>query len=670
MSDIRKVILYKHGVGYFEKHIHVKSRQSIDLFFKTREMNDVLKSLTIIDLGGGIISSVSYDSVTPAEKLLEDISIRIPDEHSLKSLLSQIKGAKIELLVGSESFQGVVVGLDPLIRRENEVVIESDRLTILDEKGEMASFSTEEIKSIRILDENIRKDLEFYLKTIIFSQKKDQKKLTIFANGEGEREILTSYVLESPVWKTTYRVVLNPESAPLIQGWAVVDNTQDEDWEDIELSLVSGLPVSFVHDLYNPRFKRRPVVKVQDEVSLAPPTFEEGYDMEGYGPPKSDDEEAARFKGGMPAQTMALGRARSAPMGAAGAVPMLAELAAPMKDLISSVEVKTISQKVGDHFEYRIMNPVTIKRNQSALVPIIHQEFKGEKILIFNERNRPNNPMISLEMTNDTGLTLESGPVTIYERDTYMGESMLEFTKPDEKKYVSYAVELGCHIERIEFSNDEPVFMVTIAGGTMQAHYYRVREKTYRIKYKNHEAAKLIIEHPREQMWELVDTAKPIEITQSYYRFQYDLPREGEYSFPIKEKKIFWTHYTLTSLTEENILFFLDQKYFDTAIAGKVRQLIALQTSKIEMEREINYRKGEIDKIFKDQERLRSNLGTLSNSREEQSLKERFISKMSEQENLIELHEKHIQELQARVEKSTQEIGSFLISLQFEKKLR
>jgi hypothetical protein len=284
MSDVKKVILYKHGVGYFEKRIKVRDRSSIDFFFKSRQMNDVLKSITIMDLGGGIVSSVSYDSVTPTEKLLEDISIRIPDENSMKSLLAQIKGAKIQIQVGKEVIQGSVVGLDPLTRKDGETIIQTDRLTILNDSGDMVSFTIEEIKSIRILEENIRKDLEFYLKTIIFSQKKDQKKLTLFTHGEGERELLVSYVLESPVWKTTYRVIMSPKSQPLIQGWAVVDNTQDEDWEDIELSLVSGLPVSFVHDLYNPRFKKRPVVQVHDEVSVAPPSFEEGYALDAYAP--------------------------------------------------------------------------------------------------------------------------------------------------------------------------------------------------------------------------------------------------------------------------------------------------------------------------------------------------------------------------------------------------
>jgi hypothetical protein len=671
MSDIRKVILYKHGVGYFEKRIKAKGSETIDFFFKSREMNDVLKSITIMDLSGGIVSSVSYDSVTPAEKLLEDISIRIPDEKSLRSLLSQIKGARIQIQVGKEILEGSVVGLDPLTRKEGETIIETDRLTILDEKGEMAGFTLEEIKSLKILDENIRKDLEFYLKTIIFSQKKDQKKLTLFTHGEGQRDILVSYVLESPVWKTTYRVVMRPKAPPLIQGWAVVDNTQDEDWEDIELSLVSGLPVSFVHDLYNPRFKRRPVVQVKDEVSVAPPSFEEGFDPEPMKPAEADYESLQdRVASPMPSRA----RAEAMPGAGLGAgLGMMAMMGGmgsqPAAEMASSVQVKTIAQKAGDHFEYRIMNPVTIKRNQSALVPIINGEFSGKKILIFNERNRPNNPMTCLEMTNDTQLTLEGGPVTVFEQDTYMGESMLEFTKPDEKKYLSYAVELGCHIEKMEYFSDEPVFMVTIAGGTMQTHFYKIRERLYRIKNKNKEAIQLIIEHPRETNWELVDTPEPMETTQNFYRFLYELPKEGEFTFSVKDKKTFWSHFNLTNLSEDNITFFLGRKYFDKTVAGRIRELIGLQGKKADLDRQLRERNDELSAIYKDQERLRNNIASLSASREEQSLKEKYVAKMGEQENSIETIEKAIKTLQSDIEKNTRDINEKILSLQFEKKL-
>ena len=131
---------------------------------------------------------------------------------------------------------------------------ETHRLSLLTDSGDVRTFDLFDLE-LTILDEGIKRDLDFYLKTQLASKKKDARTFTLFAQGEGTRTVRVSYVLEAPVWKATYRILLDEgeESSPLIQGWAVVDNTSDEDWQDVGLTLVAGLPVSFTHDLYTPR---------------------------------------------------------------------------------------------------------------------------------------------------------------------------------------------------------------------------------------------------------------------------------------------------------------------------------------------------------------------------------------------------------------------------------
>src|SRR5262249_21114237 len=135
--------------------------------------------------------------------------------------------------------------------------------------------------ALEILDPTLRRDLEFYLRTELSAKKKDARTFSFFANGQGSRRVRLSYVLEAPVWKATYRILLGAENQPpLIQGWAVVDNTQDEDWDGVNLSLVAGLPVSFVHDLYTPRYVRRPVVEVKETTGVLPPEVEAGMQVD------------------------------------------------------------------------------------------------------------------------------------------------------------------------------------------------------------------------------------------------------------------------------------------------------------------------------------------------------------------------------------------------------
>ena len=112
---IRRVVLYKHGVGYFERRGKVNGSETLLFDFKARDMNDVLKSMTVLDLSGGSVSAVSYDSTKPLEQLLQEATIRIPETGSLTALLGQIKGARVRLRVGKEQHvEGVIVGLETL----------------------------------------------------------------------------------------------------------------------------------------------------------------------------------------------------------------------------------------------------------------------------------------------------------------------------------------------------------------------------------------------------------------------------------------------------------------------------------------------------------------------------------------------------------------------------
>src|SRR5262245_36012471 len=275
---ITRVVLYKHGVGYFEREGPVEGDAALALTFRQAEVSDVLKSLTVLDLDGGHIASVSYDSTKPLEQLLADVALAIPDQGSLVGLLPQLKGARVALHTGvAEPVEGSLLGVDTTDRQTGEGVVKVVLVSVLDDSGSVRSFDLHHLASLQLLDAALRRDLEYYLRTQLSAKKKDARTFTFFAQGPGRRTVRVSYTLEAPVWKATYRILLGEEGKPpLIQGWAVVDNTQDEDWEGVQLSLIAGLPVSFVHDLYTPRYIRRPEVRVEETTGVLPPEVEEG----------------------------------------------------------------------------------------------------------------------------------------------------------------------------------------------------------------------------------------------------------------------------------------------------------------------------------------------------------------------------------------------------------
>ncbi|HVG60279.1 MAG TPA: hypothetical protein VNA24_17100 [Hyalangium sp.] len=658
---IRRVVLYKHGVGYFERKGRVTGSEALNLDFKARDMNDVLKSMTVLDLSGGSVSAVSYDSTKPLEQLLQEATIRIPESGSLTALLGQIKGARVRVRVGGkESVEGIIVGLESLPVVEGKAAVVRPFLSLLVGTA-LRTFDLIEIAEVEFLDDAVRKDLEFYLATVLSSYKKDSKRMSILTAGEGERELFVSYVLEAPVWKTSYRILLEETKPPLLQGWALVDNTGDEDWVDVDLALIAGLPVSFVHDLYNPRYMRRPIVEVRTEAAAAPVIPEEAFGAMAEAPADAEGGE--------------MERAYAPP---AGAAPMSMQAVTSagrlkgqgkMREVAEkSVAVKTLTKEVGDLFEYRVDHPVTVHRNQSALVPILQRPFEGRRVLLYNRATREKNPMACIELKNTTGLTLEGGPVTVMEEDTYVGEAMLDTMKPDDKRFVPYAVELSCTVSVEDSSENGPVFRAVASRGVLVVEHYVLRLTKYVVRNKAKRPATLFLEHPR-QNWELRDTPEPAETTEGYWRFKLELAAGVSVEFPVTERTRGVQQYHFSNIQEEHVMLFLKKHYIDQRLAEALREILALKERVAVLTGDEKRLMDERAQLFKDQERIRSNIESLKSGAAQRELAERFVTKLREQENRLDAIGVELEKLSQERKAANDEISRRIQSLSYSAEL-
>jgi hypothetical protein len=683
---IKRVILYKHGVGYFEHQGKIIENQAISLRFKANQMDDMLKSLVVLDLNGGRISEIAFDSKKPLVRLLDEFSVNLSGEANLITLLGQVKGARVEVQVGADKILGVILGLEAKTYIKDDREVPTNLLNVMKQSGELVRLDLDDVKGIHLLDESLRRDVQDYLTTLLAYRKKDTRIVTISANGTGERNVIMGYTVEVPIWKTSYRIVVEEDKKPILQGWAIVDNIQDEDWEGVELSLVSGLPVSFIQDLYTPRYKRRPVVKIEEELAVAPQISEASLE-EG---PAADKKAAIAPLPAPPAEMAEQEALASRPTpGAAGGVvapqpqPTRAlGRMAPAKEkapeerkasiadtLVQAQPIETVTQEIGDLFEYRIDHPVTIKRNRSALLPIVQSTMDGEKIVLYNETVRNENPLWAVRITNSTGLTLEGGPITVLDENTYAGEALLSTLKPNEKSFISYAVDLGSLVNTEHESKKDRVFLVKIINGNLSVHYKQIEAKTYTVRNKEEKTKILYIEHPYRPDWTLGDKTSLVETTPNFYRFRVELKPNSTTKFEVKEENSFADTYLLTDLTEENITLFVSQNYFNPEIEQKIRKMLQLKGQISEMDRQIKEKEDQITTIFKDQERVRENLKALKDNPEQRKLLERYTSKLSSGEDQLEQLRKEVQNLKAQRLLLSQELTKILQELSFEKQL-
>jgi hypothetical protein len=275
---VKRVVLYKNGVGYFEHSARVRGTQELNIDFTTAQLNDVLNSLTVVDLGSGRISGVRFNSIAPLSERLKALRLPLSEGTSRDDFLNALRGTRVEVHNGSASGAGRVLSVETrkTLNPKGEQLMEVTELSLVTDGGELRSFEMGPATSVRIADRDLSDDVGRYLNLIGSAKAMDLRRMTISATGEGERDVFVSYISEVPVWKSTYRILLTdkPDDSPLIQGWAVVDNTIGEDWKGVRLSLVAGAPQSFIQQISQPYYVRRPVVALPQEMTLTPQTHE------------------------------------------------------------------------------------------------------------------------------------------------------------------------------------------------------------------------------------------------------------------------------------------------------------------------------------------------------------------------------------------------------------
>ncbi|HEV3257858.1 MAG TPA: DUF4139 domain-containing protein, partial [Gemmataceae bacterium] len=440
---IAKAVLFSSGVGYFQREGEVEGNARVHLSFPVQDINDLLKSMVLRDEGGGHISAVSYDSREPAAKALKSFSVDLSSNPTYGQLLNQARGEKVEVMLRQSAAtepgaaNGTVIGVEQ--KRQavgKEGIVEVAMLNLWCGDG-MRSVHLADVQRVHFMNPVMEREFRRALDVLATSHDTQKKAVSLTFSGEKRRRVRVGYVVENPIWKTSYRLVLGKKDKPFLQGWAVVENTTDEDWNNVRMTLVSGRPVSFQMDLYQPLYVPRPVVVPELFASLQPRTYEGGFGMMGGAgmgtpraeamPPPTEDADKAKDDQGRPAVLGGLRRMRANREKAAEEKLGLAE----------SVASAATATKLGDFFQYVIDQPVSLPRQKSALLPIVNKDIEGTRVSIYNASTHPKFPMLGLKFKNTTGLHLMQGPITVFEGASYAGDAQILDIQPKDERLLS-----------------------------------------------------------------------------------------------------------------------------------------------------------------------------------------------------------------------------------------
>src|SRR5262249_14408461 len=196
------------------------------------------------------VGAVTYDNRNPVEMTLKSFAIDLTSNPSLGQLLHQVRGERVEVTgTTSGSLSGLIVGVEKIkVPTDKGATIDAEQLNLLTAGG-LEGISLREVKRIRFVKPELEQEFRKALEVLAQSRDKQKKTVSLHFTGKGERRVGVGYVMESPMWKTSYRLALEDKDKLTLQGWAIVENTTDDDWTKVRLALVSGRPGSFRMDL-------------------------------------------------------------------------------------------------------------------------------------------------------------------------------------------------------------------------------------------------------------------------------------------------------------------------------------------------------------------------------------------------------------------------------------
>ena len=678
---VRKVVLYKNGVGYFEHAGTVNGTQRVGVDFTSAQLNDVLQSLTVLDEGGGRVSGVNYNSTTPLSEQLKSLSLGMSDDPTSVELFQTLRGQKVEVtgapggaiggrLLSIESHSVKAAGND---ESGNPNTVDRFYLTLVAGSGAVRVIELTPQLSVRPVDGSLQGQLDRYLELLGSTHANGLRHLTLNAVGQGQRELQVSYISEVPVWKSTYRMVFPHEQngKATLQGWAVVDNTVGADWDNVQLALVAGAPQSFIQPLSQPLYVKRPEVPIATEEQLRPETHEAAESAAELRNNQLLAPQSLRAKvvAGAPKRSMqSFGVAGMEGMGlgtgsgngfGAGSGGNTGGGVYRVSDAIGEGDVAT--KAFDDFFEYALTQPVTIHKNESAMVPILQQDLPAEHVTLWSEGSSA--PLRAVWLTNASKLTLDRGSFSIYEGGEFAGEGLLDPIHPGERRLLSYAADKAVGVRIVDREQAQRLHHVSLQKGVLVETEMDEAAVSYSVRNSADVERTVLVESPRQgRNWMLVDGLQADETAVDVFRFKVAVKPHETVRLNVRQHGP--SKYQVQLDPNQNQSEFLLKTLKDSPEAlSALKPVMDAQGDVTKLVWKIQESKAGEEEASRDEARMRENLTALKAN---DAVSRRFVDELNKAEDTLQAAQKQTRQLEQQKKDAVEKLQALISGLSYE----
>ncbi len=646
---VQSVTLFSSGVGYFEHAGTVHGNATAELRFTTAQINDVLKSLTLQDFDGGRIGAVTYPSQDPVSRTLRSFDVDLTGNPAMASLLNQLRGARITVVAHGASVTGTILGVES--RRtavDQGMPVETPVLNVVT-GATIRSIELPAVTSLSLDDARLQQELSRALEALNQARDQDRKPVEIDFTGRGDRRVRVGYVVETPIWKASYRLLLGEHNARL-QGWAIVDNQTDGDWTNITLSLVSGRPESFIMDLYRPLYVQRDTVVADLYRGLHPQLYAPGI-------PTGSARNLPAAPGGVRSQAPTLGLAVNAFEDARVAIGAASSGFGSAAGGVADTAVAAM--RLGTLFHYTIPD-VTLARRQSALLPIVVDTVPIERVAIYNASVLATHPLDGVRLRNTTGKDLLQGPVTVLDSGSYAGDARIADLPAGDSRFLSYAVDLDVVVNRIEHPIVDVLIGAKISNGALLVKRKSRLVRVYDIDNRGKTDKTVIVEEPRTFAWSLADSAKPAETTASVYRFDQPVAAGRTAKLTVTQESNLSTTVELVPAHINTLLTYSQAGEVPVEVRNAIDKAVGLMRRVTDLRAQVASRDSSLAEVTREQQRIRDDMNAVDRA---SKYYQRLLAKLNDQESTIEQLQKERADLMTQRDAAQKALDEFVAGL-------
>lgn len=674
---LKRVAISTSGLALFEHQGTVAGNADIQVPVRLDAVDDVLKSLVVMD-SAGEFSGVSLPGREPLAQSFRDLPFNREDLNSPVTLMNALQGAEVEIS-GASTIKGRLMNVVPEnINLENGDTVIRHRISVMSADGVKTAL-LENLNNVRFTEASVQKQIDRALEAIYTNRIRDQRELTVNLKGAESRTVGLTYVQAAPLWKSAYRLVM-PEGSDkaFLQGWAILENTTGIDWDQVNVTILSGAPVTYRQSLYESYYLGRPElpVKVMDRVMPRVDTGTLGSvaEADGYAD-KSEMQKERRAEAApmMKAMSRNMAMADSAvameSMAYGGsAPPMPAMAAAPMEMAQATMAV---AQDAATQMVFTFPEPVTLTAGNSLMVPFISREIPAERIWLYQPETSQGHPLAAVEMDNSGETGLPPGILTLYEQagaqkaTLHVGDAEMPMVPKGESRFISYALDTKTKINQ-QTQEDRKLGLLTISKGMLNQKVLWRNTTKYTIKAPAEEDRTIVIEHSKRPGWELVKPeglAGEPEITDTHYRAKVDVKKGETVNIELTLQRDDTEVIALVGMQPYDIetRLAVSGKDLKPEIRKALEKLRSLQNEVFSAQNEISTIQTQREGIFEDQERLRENLKTVATNND---LGKRYLKELNDQEDALARMKKEEDAAQQRLTQAQRNVAEYVSGLE------